>query len=123
MTIAVAGTISGMDKQIVDRLPDTYGLKNEVILQESHVGGYERALTNVGAKLVTVKNSKDLKKAVSEKSCMMWFLNKHNHKGEIGDQEWAELGQKYNIPTLNDCASDIPPVDNLFKFTRWDSIW
>jgi L-seryl-tRNA(Ser) seleniumtransferase len=118
MTIAVAGTISGLDKEIVDRLPDTSGLRNEVILQESHVGGYERALTNVGAKLVTVRNSKDLKKAVNEKSCMMWFLNKNNLKGEIGDQEWAALGQKYNIPTLNDCASDIPPMDNLFKFTR-----
>ena len=118
MTIAVAGTISDMNKEIVDRLPDTTGLKNEVILQESHMGGYERALTNVGAKLVPVKNKRELKKAVNEKSCMMWFLNKYNGKGEIRHQEWAELGQKYKVPTLNDCASDIPPVDNLFKYTR-----
>lgn len=118
MTIAVAGAISGMDKKVVDQLPDTSGLKNEVILQQAHMGGYERALTNVGAKLVPVKNIKDLKKAVNSRSCMMWFLNKYNKKGEIGDREWAALGRQYNIPTLNDCASDIPPVDNLFKYTR-----
>ncbi|MCB0689646.1 MAG: hypothetical protein KDC53_24065, partial [Saprospiraceae bacterium] len=28
------------------------------------------------------------------------------------------LGKKFNIPTFNDCASDIPPVDNLFKYTK-----
>ncbi|GJM27624.1 MAG: L-seryl-tRNA selenium transferase [Cyclobacteriaceae bacterium] len=118
MTIAAAGAISGMDTKIVDQLPDTTGLKNEVILQESHMGGYVRAVTNVGAKLVLVKSKKDLKKAVNEKTSMMWFLNKFNNKGEINDLEWVELGKKYKIPTLNDCASDIPPVDNLFKYTR-----
>ena len=60
MTIAAAGAISGMDRKIVDQLPDTKGLKNEVILQESHMGGYGRAVSNGGAKLVVVKNKKDL---------------------------------------------------------------
>ena len=117
MTIAAAGTISGMDQKVVNQLPDTKGLKNEVILQESHMGGYIRAVTNVGAKLVLIKSEDDLRKAVNKKTCMMWFLNKYNHKGEINDQQWAALGKKYQIPTLNDCASDIPPVDNLFKYT------
>lgn len=118
MSIGVAGVISGMDQKIVDQLPDTSGLKNEVILQESHMGGYLRALTNVGVKLVLVKSARDLKRAINEKTAMLWFLNKSNNIGEINDEEWAALGKKYNIPTFNDCASDIPPVDNLFKYTQ-----
>ena len=118
MTIGVAGAISGMDRKIVDQLPNTSGLSNEVIVQESHMGGYDRALTNAGAKIVSVKTPKDLKRAINNKTCMMWFLNKSNNKGEINDEEWAALGKKYNIPTFNDCASDIPPVDNLFKYTQ-----
>jgi uncharacterized pyridoxal phosphate-dependent enzyme len=118
MSIGVAGAISGMDRKIVALLPYTSGLRNEVIVQESHMGGYSIALTNVGAKMVSVKTPKDVKRAINDKTCMMWFLNKNNNKGDINDEEWAALGKKYKIPTFNDCASDIPPVDNLFKFTR-----
>ena len=118
MTIATAGVISGMDQEIVDQLPDTTGLKNEVILQESHMGAYCRALTNAGAKLVEVKSRKDLQKAINDKTAMMWFLNKYDSKGEIQHQEWIEVGKKHGIPTFNDCASDVPPVENLFKYTR-----
>lgn len=118
MTIATAGVISGMDQKIVDQLPDTSDLKNEVILQESHMGGYSRAMTNVGAKLVLVKTPKELKKAINNKTAMLWFLNKANNKGEIKHEEWVEVGKKYGIPTLNDCACDIPPVENLFKYTK-----
>lgn len=118
MTIATAGVISGMDQKIVDQLPDTSGLKDEVILQESHMGEYGRAMTNVGAKLVLVKTPKELKKAINNKTAMLWFLNKANNKGEIKHEEWVEVGKKYGIPTLNDCASDIPPVENLFKYTK-----
>jgi L-seryl-tRNA(Ser) seleniumtransferase len=118
MTIAIAGVISGMDQKIVDQLPDTSGLKNEVILQESHMGGYCRALTNAGAKIVLIKTRKDLKQAINDKTAMLWFLNKENGKGEIKHEEWVEIGQKYGVPTFNDCASDIPPVENLFKYTK-----
>jgi L-seryl-tRNA(Ser) seleniumtransferase len=118
MTIATAGVISGLNQKIVDQLPDTTGLKDEVILQESHMGGYSRAMTNVGAKLVLVKTPKELKQAINDKTAMLWFLNRENGKGEIKHEEWVEMGQKYGIPTLNDCASDIPPVENLFKYTK-----
>jgi len=118
MTIATAGVISGMDQKIVDQLPDTSGLKNEVILQESHMGGYCRALTNAGVKLVLVKTPKELKQAINDKTAMLWFLNRETNKGEIKPEEWVEIGKKYHIPTFNDCASDVPPVDNLFKFTK-----
>src|SRR4030095_12632734 len=27
-------------------------------------------------------------------------------------------GKKHNVPTMNDCAADVPPVENLWKFTK-----
>lgn len=118
MSIGVAGVMTGMDRKLVQQLPNTEGLKNEVIIQESHAGGYTKALSNVGAKLITIKTVDDLEQAINEKTAMLWFLNKANNKGEINDEAWVALGKKYQIPTFNDCASDIPPVDNLFKYTR-----
>lgn len=118
MSIAMAGVMSGKDPKKIKQLPDVNGLKHEVILQESHSIGYSQALTNVGAKLVKVKTSEDLEKAINEKTAMLWFLNANTDNGEIKWEEFVSLGKKHNIPTFIDCAADVPPVENLFKFTR-----
>ena len=118
MSIAMAGVMSGKDPKKIKQLPNVTGLKHEVILQESHSIGYSQALTNVGAKLIKVKTSEELEKAINEKTAMLWFLNANTDNGEIKWEEFVSLGKKHNIPTFIDCAADVPPVENLFKFTR-----
>ena len=118
MSIGMAGVLSGMDKKIVEQLPDTTGIKNEVIIQEAHNIGYSKALTNVGAKLVKVKTAKELEKAINKNTAMLWFLNANTEQGEVKWEEFIALGKKHNIPTFIDCAADVPPVENLFKFTK-----
>ena len=118
MSIAMAGVMSGKDPKKIKQLPDTTGLRNEVILQESHTIGYAQALTNVGAKLVKVKTAEELENAINEKTAMLWFLNANTDRGDVKWEEFVSLGKKHNIPTFIDCAADVPPVDNLFKFTR-----
>ena len=57
---------------------------------------------------------------------MMLFLNSFPNrffntvvpKGRIDHEEWIEVGKKHGIPTFNDCAADVPPVENLTKYTR-----
>mgnify|MGYP003683418861 FL=1 len=118
MSIGMAGILTGKDPEKVKKLPNTEGMKNEVILQESHTIGYAQALTNVGAKVVKVKTVKQLEKAITDKTCMLWFLNAHTDQGEIKWEEFIALGKKHNIPTFIDCAADVPPVENLFRFTK-----
>ena len=48
---------------------------------------------------------------------MMLFYNNNNKEGRIQDAEFARLGKKHGIPTLNDAAADTPPVENLWKYT------
>jgi len=118
MTIGLAGVMCGMDEKKVAQLPDTTGLKDEVIVQEAHDIGYTHALINTGAKIVSVKSTKDLEKAITDKTAMLWFLNANTDQGEIGWEEFVALGKKHNIPTFIDCAADVPPVENLYKFTK-----
>lgn len=118
MSIGMAGILTGKDPKKVKQLPNTDGMKNEVIIQESHTIGYAQALTNVGAKVVKVKTAKQLEKAITDKTCMLWFLNAHTDRGEIKWEEFVALGKKHNIPTFIDCAADVPPVENLFRFTK-----
>tara|TARA_B110000238_G_scaffold148295_1_gene159943 strand:- start:7424 stop:8443 length:1020 start_codon:yes stop_codon:yes gene_type:complete len=118
MSIGMAGILTGMDPKKVKQLPDTEGMKNEVIMQESHAIGYAQALTNVGAKVIKVKTAKDFEKAINKNTAMFWFLNANTDQGEIKWEEFIALGKKHNIPTFIDCAADVPPVENLFKFTK-----
>src|SRR5436309_6120018 len=92
-------------------------MKSEVIVQKSHRFGYEHAVRNTGVRLVEVETRDDLERAVSNNTAMMIFYNNNNKEGRIQDEEFVQLGKKHSIPTLNDAAADVPPVDNLWKYT------
>lgn len=118
MTIGLAGVISGKDSAAVEQMPNLEGLKNEVILQESHNIVYTHALRNVGVDIITVKTREELENAIGDRTAMLWFLNANTDEGEIKQREFVEVGKKFNVPTFIDCAADVPPVENLFKFTE-----
>lgn len=118
ITLATAGVLSGLDEDKVAQIPDLTGLKSEVILQKSHEIGYAHAIRNCGVKLIFVETRKELDKAINDQTAMLWFLNTANNDGEIKYAEWIEVGKKHGIPTFNDCAADVPPVENLWKYTE-----
>ena len=99
-------------------LPDLTGMKSEVIIQKSHRFGYDHAVRNCGVRMVEVETREDLERAVNDKTAMMLFYNNNNKEGRIQDEEFVQLGKKHGVPTLNDAAADVPPVDNLWKYTK-----
>jgi uncharacterized pyridoxal phosphate-dependent enzyme len=117
LTLGTAAVLTGMDRQKVSALPDLTGMKSEVIIQKAHRFGYERAVRNCGVRFVEVETRDDLERAVNDKTAMMIFYNNNNKEGRIQDEEFVQLGRKHAIPTLNDAAADVPPVDNLWKYT------
>jgi len=118
ITLGTAGVLAGMDPEKVIQIPDLTGMKSEVIMQKSHVIGYAHAIRNCGVKIVEVETRKELEKAINEKTAMMWFFNGNNFVGEIQDEEFVEIALKHDIPTFNDCAADVPPVENLWKYNK-----
>ena len=117
LTLGTAGVLTGTDRQKTVDLPDLSGMKSEVIIQKSHRFGYEHAVRNCGVRLVEVETRDDLERAIGEKTAMMLFYNNNNRVGRIQDEEFAQLGKKHAIPTFNDAAADVPPVDNFWKYT------
>jgi L-seryl-tRNA(Ser) seleniumtransferase len=119
LTLGTAGVLTGSDRQKIAALPDlgAAGMKTDVIIQKAHRFGYERAVRNCGVRLVEVESRDDLERAVSDRTAMMLFYNNNNSEGQIRDEEFVQLGRKHAIPTMNDAAADVPPVDNLWKYT------
>jgi uncharacterized pyridoxal phosphate-dependent enzyme len=118
LTLGTAGVLTGMDHQKMIDLPNLAGMKSEVIIQKSHRFGYDHAVRNCGVTLVEVETREDLERAINDQTAMMLFYNNNNKEGRIQDEEFVQLGKKHSVPTFNDAAADVPPVDNLWKYTK-----
>jgi L-seryl-tRNA(Ser) seleniumtransferase len=117
LTLGTAGVLTGMDNQKMVDLPTLTNMKSEVIIQKSHRFGYDHAVRNCGVKLIEVETREELERAINPQTAMMLFYNNNNPIGQIKDEEFAQLGKKHGVPTMNDAAADVPPVENLWKYT------
>lgn len=118
LTLGTAACITGTNPDFIHRIPDTTGMKNEVIIQKTHRYGYDHAVRNCGIRFVEVETAEELERAINERTAMMLFFNAADPAGKIKVAEFAQLGRKHNIPTFNDAAADVPPVENLSKYLK-----
>jgi len=118
MTLGTAACMTGSNQDLIRLLPDTTGMKNEVIIQKGHRYSYEHAIRNCGAKMVEVETVEDLKKAINRNTVMMLFYYAREDRAKIRAKEFVSLGNKYNIPTFCDGATTIPPVDPIYKMVK-----
>jgi len=118
MTLGTAGVLTGTDRQKMVHLPQLVDMKSEVIIQKSHRFGYDHAVRNCGVRLIEVETADELERAVTWHTAMMLFYNNNNSVGQIRDEEFVRLGRKHGIPTMNDCAADVPPVENLWRYVE-----
>jgi len=54
MTLGTAACLTGLDVARMNRLPDTSGMPNEVLMSHHQISGYTRSVQAAGAKLVAV---------------------------------------------------------------------
>jgi L-seryl-tRNA(Ser) seleniumtransferase len=118
LTLGTAACMTGTNRQFILRLPDTTGMKTEVIIQKSHRFSYDHAVRNCGIRFIEVETPSELERAINDHTVMMLFLNKNEPMGQIGAAEFAELGNEHSIPTFNDCAADVPPVENFSRYIK-----
>jgi len=118
LTLGTAACVAGKDQEKIRRLPDTTGMKNEVLIQKSHRYGYDHAVRNVGIKMIEVETREELERAANERTAMMLFFNANDPAGQIKVEEFAQLGKKLGVPTFNDAAADVPPVENLSRYLK-----
>jgi L-seryl-tRNA(Ser) seleniumtransferase len=118
LTVGTAACLTGANPDFIRRIPDLTGMKSEVIIQKKHRFGYDHAVRACGVKLVEVETVQELESAINDRTAMMLFLNSADPVGQIKVAEFARLGKKHGIPTFNDCAADVPPVENLSKYIK-----
>lgn len=117
LTVGTAACLTGKNPDFIRDLPNLTGMKSEVIVQKTHRYGYDHAVRNCGVRMVEVETAAELERAVNPNTAMMLFFNAAE-KTPIGNEEFVRLGKKHNIPTFNDAAADVPPVDHLSLYNK-----
>jgi uncharacterized pyridoxal phosphate-dependent enzyme len=112
MAAATAGCMAGTDDKNIWQLPDTTGLKHEVVM----VGGrsaFDSAIRLVGAKLVLVYSPDELANALNENTAMIYTTD----LGEKLERELA-IAKEKKVPMLLDDAAGIPPASNAKLYAK-----
>jgi L-seryl-tRNA(Ser) seleniumtransferase len=106
---ATAGCIAGTDPEKIARLPDTEGMKNEVIVTHRNV--WDRSIALAGAKLVVVKSLADLETAINDRTAMMEY--EYGDSGPVKLEEAIAVCKRRGVPFMLDAAAMCPPFERL----------
>ena len=74
LSLATAACVAGDDPDRIRRIPDTTGMKNEVLVQRTHRVGYDHAIRNAGVRLIEIETGEELEKKINERTAMLFFL-------------------------------------------------
>ena len=112
MASGTAACIAGTDPEKVWQLPDTTGLKHEVVM----MGGrspFDSAIRLAGGKLVIAKSTDQLANAINDNTAMIYTTSDPDTlAGEIA------VAKRANVPIFMDAADGVPPIEKLHRFAQ-----
>ena len=103
MASATAACIAGSDPKNVWQLPDTTGLKSEVVMMEGR-SPFDSAIRLAGGKLVIANTVEDLPSAMTPKTAMVYTTWRDDRLERV-----LKITKAAGVPLLVDDAAGIPP--------------
>lgn len=127
LLLATAACVTGLDPGKMNRLPDTAGMKNEVIIPRSHRNFYDHAIRAVGVRLVEVgipdrfsgagmrdAEAWEIADAIGERTAAIAYVAGAGARPRL--PEVAAAARARGVPVIVDAAAQLPPAANLRRF-------
>jgi L-seryl-tRNA(Ser) seleniumtransferase len=98
--------------------------KNEFIIDRTHMVDYVQSIEFAGGVIKVIgaegeRSDADLINSFNEKTAGIFFVPGLNRPpGALSIERTVEIAKQHNIPVIVDAAAQIPPVSNLWHFTR-----
>jgi L-seryl-tRNA(Ser) seleniumtransferase len=116
ITLAIAGAMTGDDPLAIERLPDTAGMKNGVVIQSGHLVNYgaplEQSIRLTGARVVTVgtathANTAQLEAAFAvDTVAAVYVISHYVPTGLVALEEFSKIAHAHGVPVIVDAASE-----------------
>lgn len=124
IAIATAACIAKTDIVAINQLPDTQGLKHEVIILKSHRSRYDQGIRMAGGKLIEVGYAdmtlpEQLEAAITDQTVMCFYLAESEYiRGALPLKQVAHIMNSHDIPVVVDAAAELPPRENLTRYLQ-----
>src|SRR5215216_820488 len=125
LSLGVAACVAGMDVAVMDRLPDTSGFKDEVVVQRGHRNAYDHAIRAVGVRMVEVgylgypgaggTSPWQISAAISERTAAV-ACPILDTLGTVPLPAVCQIAHEHGVPVIVDAAAELPPRSNLRRF-------
>jgi D-glucosaminate-6-phosphate ammonia-lyase len=127
LMLAAAACLARLDLARMNRLPDTDGMPNEIVMARSQRNFYDRALRQAGAKLVEVgipdrfsgagvrdAEPWEYEAAITPATVAIFWLAQRNSEPPLS--EIVAVARRHRLPVIVDAAGQMPPASNLRAF-------
>ena len=124
MVLQAAACIAGNDPAKIRRLPDSSGMRNEIIIHRAHRMQYDQAYRIGGARLVEIGDGRtsqawQIEEAISERTAAVaYIVTPLISRRILSLEQVIEISHSHGLPVLVDAASTLPPRENLYRYTR-----
>lgn len=122
LALAAAACMAGADPFKARQLPDTTGMKDEMVILRCHRIHYDQAVRLAGARFVEVgyadwSTLEDVQPFVHDRTAAILYVAKAEAvAGSVPLAEIIALGHSRNVPVIVDAADELPPMTNLRRF-------
>jgi L-seryl-tRNA(Ser) seleniumtransferase len=124
LVLGTLGAITKGEPGAIMRMPDGHGLPTEVVMHAAHRIPYDPAIRLAGGRIVQVGNVQqtfewELEAAITERTAaVLWVAGAHLPQVALDLQTTVRVAHRRGVPVIVDAAAQLPPVDNLWHFTR-----
>lgn len=124
LALVTAALITGTDEAKAERLPLPDGPKYDVLIHKSQRFVYDHAIRMVGVNLVEFgvgggAKLWELEAAYSERTLAVVFLaGLVNEERALPIEQVVESAHRHQVPVIVDAAAQLPPPENLWRYTR-----
>jgi L-seryl-tRNA(Ser) seleniumtransferase len=105
IALATAACVAGSDPERMQQLPDTSGLRDEVVVPRASRNEYDQAIRMVGVRIREIETRDDLAAALGPRTAMIYLLG-GDLTGAVGFAEIVTAARGANVPVLVDAASE-----------------
>lgn len=127
LLLGTAACVTGLDPGRINRLPDTRGMRNRVVMVRSQRNLYDHAVRAVGIELVEVgiadrysgagvrdAEAWEIAEAIDEHTACVFYVAQPQSRPPLA--QVAAVAHAAGVPLLVDAAAQLPPVANLRRF-------
>jgi D-glucosaminate-6-phosphate ammonia-lyase len=127
LLLATAACVTGLDPGRMARLPDTTGMKSEIVIVRSQRNFYDHAVRAAGIRLIEVglpdryagaglrdAEAWEIADAITDRTAAVFYVADRQARPPLSDV--IAVAHAASVPVIVDAAAQLPPQANLRRF-------